>query len=168
MPPAVGAWRLCTTPVSLTPLAGAAERAHLPVGAKVEPVLVSATDAEREGWRELLRVRIPAATRGDEAYYWLHVVLGVGLTSARCDTTAGGVQWAKAAIHARSVDQAERVAGGIHSLVTQSAEPLTGARSVCLTASPRNWADLDHVSLTFALAGVYCSPATAPARVASH
>jgi hypothetical protein len=165
-PLAFGAQRLCTSPLSLTAMMGPAAGAALPPGAAVQPSLASTTGVEPPAWLALvLADRLPAPTGEDLAYYWLHAALGGLLDGARCDATASGVQWVKAAIHARSVEQAERAVGGIRGAVARAADPVASAQRLCLVASPRNWRSVDHVALTLVMAGVYCNPSVTPAPV---
>ena len=165
VPPGAAARQLCTQPLSLTPLLGPDDNASLPPGAQVQPLLSPATAGDNDALRARLRARLLAPTRRDQLHFWLHAALGAGMDRGGCDATASGVQWVKAAIHARSVDQAERAAGGIAGSVTRAAAPSDVARDLCLAASPRIWYGRDHVALTFALAGVYCVPGIAPAHV---
>ena len=164
-PTGASAYRLCIEPISATQLPSPEAVAALPDAAQVRPLLSRSTPSETATWLTLLRGRFPPSTTQDRRYYWFHVALAGVLQAGRCDARASGVQWVKAAIHARSVSQAERVAGGIASVLAASAAPESVARELCLAASPRNWEDLDHVSLTFAMAGVYCGPGMAPARL---
>jgi hypothetical protein len=51
--------------------------------------------------------------RSDVARYWFHAILGRSLEAARCNPTASGLQWFKAAAHARTERQIARVVFGI-------------------------------------------------------
>jgi hypothetical protein len=160
-PIGVGARQVCLRPVSLTPLLTPDDGA-LPPGADIDPLLMPVSGGQKVLLKSFVDAGAPARTLTDSLYYWSHAALGSALATGRCDPAASGVQWVKAAAHAASVAEADRVAGGVARALRDSPQPLATAWTLCLAASPRSWSTYDSMSATLALGGLYCNARVAP------
>src|SRR4051794_33975044 len=75
----------------------------------------------------------------DEFAYPLHVALGTMLCWIRCEPTASGVQWLKAAAHARTPEDVARAAAGLRQASQRFTTPQVLADQLC-SYVPRGFA----------------------------
>ena len=79
---------------------------------------------------------IRAAKERDDVAYPAHVFLATVLEATRAAPTAVGLQWVKAAAHARTQAEAEQVAEGLAKAVRRAAAPEQFAAALCRYVRP--------------------------------
>jgi hypothetical protein len=67
----------------------------------------------------------------DVARYWFHALLGRSLEVARCNPSASGLQWLKAAAHAHTPRQVQRAASGVARDLGRSRDPAQTRTVLC-------------------------------------
>lgn len=99
--------------------------------------------------------RVQALKGRDEIAYPAHVALGTILQRAGGDSVAVGLQWLKAAAHARTAEEIDKVGNGLARAVRRSPNPERVTEEICSylqggVTGPRQAAALDD-------AGVSCA-----------
>jgi hypothetical protein len=128
----VVAVRVCTEPLDVTSVrqrveqrverlrgAAAASTVSHPGSARAEASLLSVSLPHGETLEEF----VEDVLRSDVARYWFHAILGRSLEEARCNPAASGLQWFKAAAHARTERQLARTVSGITRDLARSRPP---------------------------------------------
>jgi hypothetical protein len=96
--------------------------------------------------------------RSDSLRYWFHTFLGRALDLARCDPAASGLQWIKAAYHARTERHVWRSAAGIERSLRRS-RPGDDTRAVLCAYLPRGPYNSQQ-AVALLLGGLQCTPRT--------
>jgi hypothetical protein len=151
--------RLCAGPVSFRGQ-GPPAIPTLTDAARVQPQFDTDSGFEHIVAPSWVDQQLPPRTAEDSALYQFHAVLAVVLERLRCSETASGVQWVKAAIHARSTDEVSRASQGIRHAwgrAGSAARQMEVAERLCQEASPRNWDDRDYVAVSFLWASIRCN-----------
>lgn len=92
----------------------------------------------------------------DEIAYPAHSALGALLQAFSCEPSAVGLQWLKAAAHARSTTEIERTAGGLSAALRLSLSPVELERQLCRYVS-MGFARAQQAAAA-AAAGLQCAP----------
>lgn len=96
-----------------------------------------------------------AFVKRDAIAYHAHVVLAASLARAHGSPEAIGVQWVKAAAHARSATELERVSRGLLRSQAESADPAAFQATLCGFVEGGYWTGLQREA--FAAADLRCS-----------